>query len=74
MFSMKLLFNNFCFQSIIKNLDSFEWPDELKFNIFGEIAIFINKFWSYPKIIKLKQKFSYKKKKNCVKTVYRSIL
>ena len=56
-----LLFNN-CFQSITKNLDLFEWPDELKFNIFDEIDIIINKFWSHPKITKLKQKFSIKRK------------
>ena len=57
---MKLLFNNY-FQSITKNLDLFKWPDELKFNIFDENDIIINKFWSQPKIIKLKQKFSIKK-------------
>ena len=57
---MKLLFNNF-FQSITKNLDLFEWPYELKFKIFDEIDIIINKFWSHPEISKLKQKFSYKK-------------
>ena len=61
MFSMKLLFNNY-FQSITKNLDLFEWPDELKFNIFDKIDIIINKFWSHPKIIKLKQKISIKTK------------
>ena len=61
MFSMKLLFSSF-FQSISKNLDLFEWPDESKFNIFDEIDIIINKFWSHPKIIKLKQKFSIKRK------------
>ena len=60
MFSMKLLFDNY-FQSITKNLDLFEWPDEPKFNIFDEIDIIINKFWFHPKIIKLKQKFSIKK-------------
>ena len=62
MFSIKLLFNKF-FKSITKNLDLFEWPDEPKFNIFDKIDIIINKFWSHPKIIKLKQKFSCKKKK-----------
>ena len=41
MFLVKLLFNKF-FQSITKNLDLFEWPDELKFNIFDEIDIIIN--------------------------------
>ena len=56
---MKLLFNNF-FRSITKNLELFEWPDEPKFNIFDEIDIINNKFWSHPKIIKLKEKFSYK--------------
>ena len=59
MFSMKLLFNNY-FQSITKNLDLFEWPDEPKFNIFDEIDTIINKFWSHPKIIKLKQNFPIK--------------
>ena len=63
MFSMKLLFNTY-FQSISKNFDLFEWPDEPKFNIFDEIDLIINKFWSDPKNIKLKQKFSIKK--NCV--------
>ena len=53
MFSMKLLFNTY-FQSISKNFDLFEWPDEPKFNIFDEIDIVLNKFWSHPKIIKLK--------------------
>ena len=61
MFSMKLLFNDY-FQSIIKNLDLLQYPDEPKFNIFDEIDIIINKFWFHPKIIKLKQKFSFKKK------------
>ena len=61
MFSIKLLFNKF-FKSITKNLDLFEWPDDPKFNIFDKIDIIINKFWSHPKIIKLKQKFSCKKK------------
>ena len=60
MFSMKLLFNNF-FQSITKNLDLFEWPDEPNFKILDEIVIIITKFWSHSKIIKLNQKFSYKK-------------
>ena len=64
MFSMELLFINY-FQLITKNLDLFERPDEPKFNIFDEIDILINKFWFHPKIIKLKQKFSIKKK-NCV--------
>ena len=80
MFSMKLLFNNY-FQSITKNLDLFEWPVELKFNIFDEIDIIINKFWSHPKIIKLKQKFSIKKnlclnriRKNSLKTSLRIYL
>ena len=41
---------------------TFEWPDEPKLNIFDEIDIIINKFWSHPKIIKLKQKFSIKRK------------
>ena len=63
MFSIKILFNNF-FQSITKNLDLSEWPDEPKFNILDEIDIMITKFWSHPKIIKLNQKFSYKK--NCI--------
>ena len=58
---MKLLFNNY-FPSITKNLDLFEWPNESKFNIFDEIDIIINKFWSHPKIIKLKQKFPMKRK------------
>ena len=48
MFSMKLLFNTY-FQSISKNFDLFEWPDEPKFNIFDEIDLIINKFWSDPK-------------------------
>ena len=61
MFSMKLLFNNY-FQSITKNLDLFEWPNESKFNIFDKIDIIINKFRSHPKIIKLKQKFPIKRK------------
>ena len=61
MFSMKLLFNNY-FRSITENLDLLEWPDEPKFNIFGEIDIIVNKFWFHPRIIKLKQKFSIKKK------------
>ena len=56
-----LLFNNY-FQSITENLDLFEWPGESKFNIFDEIDIIINKFWSHPKIPKLKQKFSLKRK------------
>ena len=60
MFSMKLLFNNF-FQSITKNLDLFEWPDEPNFKILDEIVIIITKFWSHSNIIKLNQKFSYKK-------------
>ena len=38
-------FNNYS-QSIIKNLDLFEWLDEPKFNICYEIDIIINKFWS----------------------------
>ena len=74
MFSMELLFINY-FQLITKNLDLFERPDEPKFNIFDEIDILINKFWFHPKIIKLKQKFSIKKKlrlkrlrKNSLKT------
>ena len=49
---MKSLFNNY-FQSITKNLDLFEWPDEPKFNIFDKIDIIINKSLSHPKIIKL---------------------
>ena len=53
MFSMKLLFNNFFFQSITKSLYLFEWPDEPKFNIFDKTDIIITKFWSHPKIIKL---------------------
>ena len=57
---MKLLFNN-GFQSITKNLDLLEWPDESKFNIFDEIDIIINKFRFHPKITKLKEKFSIKK-------------
>ena len=61
MFSMKLLFNN-GFQSITKNLDLLEWPDEPKFNIFDKIDIIINKFRFYSKITKLKEKFSIKKK------------
>ena len=32
----------------------FKWPDEPKINIFDEIDIIINKFWSHPKIIKLR--------------------
>ena len=74
MFSMKLLFNN-GFQSITKNLDLLEWPDESKFNVFDKIDIIINKFRFHPKITKLKQKFSIKKKlrlnrirKNSLKT------
>ena len=63
MFSMKLLFDNY-FQSITKNLDLFEWPEEPKFNIFIEIDIIINKFRFHPKIINLKQNFPIKK--NCV--------
>ena len=68
MFSMKLLFNKF-FQSIIKILDLFEWPDKPKFSIFDEIDIIINKFWSNPKTIKLKQKFPNKKilRLNCIR-------
>ena len=58
---MKLLFDNY-FQSITKNFDLFEWPEEPKSNIFDEINIIINKFWFHPKIIKLKQKFPIKKK------------
>ena len=58
---MKLLFNN-GFQSITKNLDLLEWPDEPKFNIFDKIDIIINKFRFYSKITKLKEKFSIKKK------------
>ena len=61
MFSMKLLFNN-GFQSITKNLDLLGWPDKPKFNIFDKIDIIINKFRFHPKITKLKQKFSIKKK------------
>ena len=58
---MKLLFDNY-FQSITKNFDLFEWPEEPKSNIFDEINTIINKFWFHPKIIKLKQKFPIKKK------------
>ena len=39
------------FQSITKNLDLFQWLDELKFNIFNEIDIIINRFWSHPSIV-----------------------
>ena len=60
MFSMKLLFNNY-FQSITKNLEKPKIKN-LKFNIFDEIDIIINKFWSHPKIIKLKQKFLIERK------------
>ena len=42
MFSMKLLFNNY-FQSITKNFELIEWPDEPKFNIFDKIDIINNK-------------------------------
>ena len=52
MFSMKLLFKSF-FQSITKNLDLFEWPDESKFNIFDEMDAIITKFWSHAEIIKI---------------------
>ena len=58
---MKLLFDNY-FQSITKNFDLFEWPEEPKSNIFDEINTIINKLWFHPKIIKLKQKFPIKKK------------
>ena len=58
---MQSLFNNYC-QSFIENLDLFESPYELKFNIFDEIDIIINKFWSHLKIVKLEQKFSIKRK------------
>ena len=58
---MPSLFNNYC-QSFTENLDLFESPDELKFNIFDETDIIINKFWSHLKIIKLEQKFSIKRK------------
>ena len=57
---MKLLVNNY-FQSITKNLDLFEWPDEPKINILDKIDIIIKKFWSHPKIIKLNQKLFIKK-------------
>ena len=59
MFSMKL-FDDY-FQSITKNLDLFEWPEDPKVNIFDEIDIIISKFWSHPKIIELKQKIFIKK-------------
>ena len=61
MFSMPSLFNNYC-QSFTENPDLFESPYELKFNIFDEIDVIINKFWSHLKIIESKQKFSIKKK------------
>ena len=41
------IFNNY-FQSVTKNLDLFEWPDEQKFNIFYEI----DKFWSQKPFLK----------------------
>ena len=63
MLSMELLFNNY-FQSITKNLDLFEWPDESKLNIFDKIDIIINKFWSHSKNFKLKKKFPITK--NCI--------
>ena len=44
------------------NLDLFEWLGEPKFNIFDEIDLIINKFLSHPSIVKLKQKFSFKRK------------
>ena len=63
------------FQSVTKNLDLFQWLDEPKFNIFNEIDIIINGFWSRPSIVKLKQKFSLKRyfalnrlQKNLLKT------
>ena len=52
MFSMKFLVNNY-FQSITKNLGLSKWPDESKFDVFDEIDIIINKFWSHPKILRL---------------------
>ena len=47
------IFNNY-FQSVTKNLDLFEWPDERKFNIFYEI----DKFWSQK--LFLKKRFVFK--------------
>ena len=55
----------------------FEWPDEPKFNIFDEIDITIDKFWSHLKIIKLKQKFFIKRKltfKPFTKKFFKSIV
>ena len=40
------VFNNY-FQSITKNIDLLEWPDELEFDIFDEIDLIINKFRSF---------------------------
>ena len=46
------IFNNY-FQSVTKNLDLFEWPDEQKFNIFYEI----DKFWSQKLFLKKRLMF-----------------
>ena len=56
-----IVFKNY-FQSITKNLNLFEWPDEPKFNIFDKIDISINKFRFRSSIVKLKQKFPFKRK------------
>ena len=76
MFSMPSLFINYC-QSFTENLDLFESPEELKFNLFDEIDKIIKKYWSHLKIIKLEQKFSIKRKfafKPFTKELFKNIL
>ena len=61
MFPMKLLFNNY-FQSITFLVTYLNGQMSRNLTFFDETDIIINKFWSHSKIIKLKQKFSIKKK------------
>ena len=61
MFSMKLLFNNY-FQSITFLVTYLNGQMSRNLTFFDETDIIINKFLSHSKIIKLKQKFSFKKK------------
>ena len=63
------------FQSVTEKFDLYQWLDEPKFNIFNEIDIIINRFWSHPSIVELKQKLSLKRnfalnrlQKNLLKT------
>ena len=60
------VFNNY-FQSITKNIDLLEWPDELEFDIFDEIDLIINKFRSFFFVVQLNTHMQFLQFKNACK-------